>query len=89
MAFTTRVTITVKKDILDPAGEAVKKMLRQQNILSVTDVRIGKVVDISLDPAQELTAQLAKLHEMARKILSNPIMEDVTIELLDEPKNDS
>ncbi len=81
MASTARIIVTIKKDILDPAGEALKKSLQRQGMRDIEEVRIGKVIDISLNDHQHLDEQLAMIKKAASSMLRNPIMEDVNVEV--------
>lgn len=62
------------KDLLDPQGKAVLGGLKNLNIGSVSDVRIGKHIDLQIEAAtKEEAAAIAK--EAAQKLLANPVME--------------
>jgi phosphoribosylformylglycinamidine synthase subunit PurS len=83
MSKNTRVFVTIKPDVLDPAGSAVHKVLNRQGIFGVKEVRIGKVIDITFN--QELAgADGAVMFEQLKGILCNPIIEDCQIESVDE-----
>lgn len=75
---TMRITITVKKDIHDPAGAAVKQALSHSGLSHLVDVRIGKVIDLCFKDHKEKA--LAEVEHVAKSFLSNPIMEDFSIE---------
>ncbi|MCA9508339.1 MAG: phosphoribosylformylglycinamidine synthase subunit PurS [Myxococcales bacterium] len=83
MVSTVRVVVNIKKDILDPAGEALKKSLQRQGIETPL-VRIGKVIDVTLNDRQEISEQINKIKTAASEILSNPIMEDAQLSFIDE-----
>ena len=73
------VTVTLKKSILDPQGSAVEKALRSMDY-PIESVRIGKFMEVNLsvndkDGAKEI------MHEICRKLLSNPVIEDYSFEL--------
>ena len=74
-----KVTVLVrpKPGILDPQGEAVLGALRHLDF-TVSDVRIGRLVDVELDDADPAEAQAA-LESMARDLLANPLIESFTI----------
>lgn len=82
-----RVVVTIKKDVLDPAGVAVKNALLRNGMNAIGDVRIGRVVDIHFDDRM-LQDSRAGIDEIARSILSNPVMEDYTVEISDEFSHD-
>ena len=45
-----RVFVTLKSGVLDPAGQAVEKNLLRLGFDGVSGVRIGKMVELTLDP---------------------------------------
>ncbi len=89
MTITARIVVTVKKDILDPAGEALRKSLLRQGIIDAPEVRIGKVIDVHLNDRQNVADQMARIAEAAREIFANPIMEEVSIEMIGGSDYDS
>jgi phosphoribosylformylglycinamidine synthase subunit PurS len=78
----TRVVVNVmlKPEILDPQGKAVHGALPRLGVEGVADVRQGKRFELELEG--ELTeSRRAQLDEVAEKLLSNPVIEDYTIEV--------
>lgn len=77
---TARVTITLKKTIMDAQGQTVQRALEHLGYKGVGNLRIGKYVEMELNggPKDQLTAQV---EEMCRKLLANPIIEDYRIEV--------
>ena len=75
-----RVYITPKKGILDPQGVAVERSLPALGFDGVTDVRVGKFIELQLTVADGTPADQARgeVDEMCRKLLANPIIEDYT-----------
>ena len=71
------VTVLPKLTVLDPQGAATAEAMRHLGISSVHGVRIGKSIQFETDEVDE-----AKLHEIAKDLLSNPVMEDYTLEIL-------
>ncbi len=78
-----RVTITPKQGILDPQGVAVERALPALGFEGVTDVRIGKHIELRYEPPGGVTAEQARsdVDDMCRRLLANPIIEDYTFEL--------
>ena len=72
------VTVMPKPSVLDPQGAAAAEAMRHLGLEAIGRVRIGKVVEIEL-PAG---ADEARLHEVARDLLSNPVIEDYTLEVV-------
>jgi phosphoribosylformylglycinamidine synthase PurS subunit len=77
-----RVYITPKKGILDPQGATVERALPNLGFEGVSGVRIGKFIELQLDPAPGATGEQtrAQVDDMCRKLLANPIIEDFTFE---------
>ena len=76
-----RVLILPRTDILDPQGRAVSQALGQLGFAGVGEVRVGRVVDVTLttDAPAEAEREVAK---MADELLANPIVEDWTVQWL-------
>lgn len=83
-----RVVVTIKKDVLDPAGAAVKNALSRQGLAQLGEVRIGKVIDISFGDDRDAHEYRSLVERAAQTILSNPVMEEFTIEMIDEKHDD-
>ena len=68
----------LKPEILDPQGTAVHGALPRLGVEGVVDVRQGKRFEIEVEG--ELTEQrLAQLHDIAERLLSNPVIEDFEV----------
>src|SRR5262249_44533221 len=74
-----RVLVRLKPGILDVQGAAVQRALAGLGFSELQDLRIGKVVDATVDADTEGRAR-ARVDEMCKKLLANPILEDYTIE---------
>lgn len=74
------VNVALKPEILDPQGRAVQGALGRLGLTGVTDVRQGKQFVLHVDgPVDD--ARLAKINEIAESLLSNPVIEDYTVEV--------
>ena len=78
-----RVLVRLKPGIMDVQGAAVKRALAGLGFSELTDLRVGKVIDIDLDGATAGEVR-ARVGEMCRQLLANPILEDYTIETVDD-----
>lgn len=80
MIFTVQIKVMPLKDLLDPQGKAVMGGLQNLGLTNVSDVRIGKHIDLQVE-ATDKDAALIAGKEAAKKLLANPVMEtfDVTI----------
>ena len=76
-----RATVLVrpKPGILDPQGQAVESSLRQLGF-PVGDARVGRVVDLEIDAADQVAAR-AEVERMCDQLLTNPLIESYEIEL--------
>ena len=74
-----RVLVRLKPGILDPQGATVKRALAGLGFHDVTDLRVGKLIEVDLEaPTEERARQ--SVDEMCRKLLANPLLEDYTVE---------
>jgi phosphoribosylformylglycinamidine synthase PurS subunit len=67
-----RVLIRPKAGILDPQGIAVERALPALGFSGVSNVHVGRLVELDVDDAEQLD-------EMCRKLLANPLIEDYEI----------
>ncbi len=73
---TVIVEVMPKEVLLDPAGKATARALQRFGDGQITDVRIGKRFELTVDG--EVTPELlAHIDEVANDILSNQVIEDV------------
>ncbi len=72
------VDVMLKSEILDPQGKAVHGALPRLGFDGITGVRQGKRFELELDGALT-SARLAEIHEIAEKLLSNPVIEDFEV----------
>jgi phosphoribosylformylglycinamidine synthase len=74
------VNVSLKPEILDPQGRAVLGALGRLGLSGVADVRQGKQFVLNIDGDVD-DAKLAQIHEIAATLLSNPVIEDFTVEV--------
>jgi phosphoribosylformylglycinamidine synthase PurS subunit len=67
-----RVLIRPKAGILDPQGKAVEESLPALGFSGVSNVHVGRMVELDIEDA-------AQLDEICQKLLSNPLIEDYEI----------
>ena len=72
------VTVTLKKDVLDPQGKVVKQTLKNMGHNNIQDVRQGKYFEIELKEVDKKKAE-SIIEEISEKLLSNTIIENYTI----------
>ncbi len=72
------VTVTLKKDVLDPQGKVVQNTLNNLGMKSLKSIRQGKFFEIEIDEREQSEAE-RKINEMCKKLLVNLIIEDYKI----------
>ena len=72
------VTVTLKKDVLDPQGKVVSQTLKNMGMNNLTQVRQGKFFEIDLKETDSSKAH-NQVKEMCEKLLVNQIIEDFKI----------
>jgi phosphoribosylformylglycinamidine synthase len=72
------VTVTLKKDVLDPQGKVVKQTLKNMGHQNIEDIRQGKYFEIELNEKDKEKAKKI-IEEISIKLLSNRVIEDYTI----------
>ena len=77
-----RVYVTLKKEVLDPQGDAVSRALQRLDFSAVDSVRQGKVFEITLQE-QDPKAAREMLHAMCEKLLANQVIETFDVNLLE------
>jgi phosphoribosylformylglycinamidine synthase subunit PurS len=80
MTINARVTVTLKKGVLDPQGRAIEGALGSLGFGGVGSVRQGKVFDVVLDHNDRAKAE-ADLKAMCEKLLANTVIEDFSFAL--------
>ncbi|MBK8495074.1 MAG: phosphoribosylformylglycinamidine synthase subunit PurS [Chitinophagaceae bacterium] len=74
MIFTVQIKVMPLKDLLDPQGKAVMGGLQNLGLQNISEVRIGKHIDLQVE-ADSKEAALATADDAAKKLLANPVME--------------
>ena len=72
------VTVTLKKDVLDPQGKVVQNTLQNLGMNNLNSVRQGKYFEIEIDSNDEIEAK-KKVDDMCKKLLANLIIEDYKV----------
>jgi len=75
-----RVIVTPKPVVNDPQGLTVKQGLASLGFRDVSDVRVGKYIEVRLDTTSEPQAR-QQVEAMCRQLLANHVIEDFRFEL--------
>ena len=80
MRWLVKISINLKKGVLDAQGAATKNALASLGYKEVKEVRVGKCINIIIEGGKpEIVNQ--KVEEMCKKLLANPVIEDFTYEI--------
>jgi phosphoribosylformylglycinamidine synthase len=71
----------LKPEILDPQGKAVLGALPRLGFTGVSGVRQGKRFELELE-GEATEERMAQVHEMAATLLSNPVIEDYDVRVV-------
>ena len=74
------ITVTLKKDVLDPQGKVVQDTLKNIG-LNLKNIRQGKYFEIEVNEKDQAIA-IKNIDEMCKKLLVNLIIEDYKINKL-------
>ncbi len=72
------ITVTLKKDVLDPQGKVVQNTLINMGMNNLKSIRQGKHFEIEVDEQDQAEAE-KKIDMMCKKLLVNLIIEDYKI----------
>ena len=72
------VTVTLKKDVLDPQGKVVQNTLQNLGMDSLKSIRQGKYFEIEMSNS-DLKDVEKKVDDMCKKLLANTIIEDYEV----------
>jgi len=78
-----RVLVRLKPGIMDVQGAAVQRALAGLGFSELTGLRVGKVIDLAIDGATPAEAR-SRVDQMCRQLLANPVLEEYTIETVDD-----
>ena len=75
------VTVTLKKNVLDPQGKVVENTLKNLGMLNLKSIRQGKFFEIEIEE-ENIDIAKKKVNEMCNKLLVNLIIEDYKIDIV-------
>ncbi|MBE3590922.1 MAG: phosphoribosylformylglycinamidine synthase subunit PurS [Firmicutes bacterium] len=85
MRWRAVVAVELKPGVLDPQGEAVREALRRMGHDHVSDVRVGKRIQLLLEAAEEGEAR-ARVRDICESLLVNPVLERYAFDI--EPEGE-
>ena len=78
MKYRFEVIVSLKEGLLDPQGKAVQDALPTLGWGNVSEVRVGKHVELLVE-AEDRASARSQVEEMCQKFLTNPVIEDFVI----------
>jgi len=79
-SFSVHVEVTQRPGIADPEGATIERSLPALGFDEVRGVHVGKSIRFRVDAPDEASAR-ARVTELCERFLTNPVIEDATIEL--------
>jgi len=80
MLFSVHVDVQLRPGIADPQGSTIERSLPTLGFPGVSGVRVGKSIKFAIEAADEASAR-AEIEDLCSRFLTNPVIEDATIEL--------
>jgi phosphoribosylformylglycinamidine synthase len=77
--YKVKVYVTLRECVLDPQGVAVKQSLEQMSYPEVKEVRIGKYMELMVEPSERDLDTV--IQDVCGKLLANPVIEDYRYEV--------
>lgn len=74
------VRVKLKQQVLDPQGEAIRRVLAGLGYSEVEQVRVGKLMLLEV-AGGDREAVRARVEEACREVLSNPIIEEFEVRI--------
>jgi phosphoribosylformylglycinamidine synthase len=84
MQYRAAISVTLKPSVLDPQGVAVLRALGALGFDEVTDVRVGRYLELRLAAPSEAAAR-ERVTEMCERLLANTVIERYEFSLSEEP----
>ncbi|MGH7763971.1 MAG: phosphoribosylformylglycinamidine synthase subunit PurS [Candidatus Dormibacteraceae bacterium] len=81
MSLIAKIIITPKPVVNDPQGITVRQGLASLGFQEVSDVRVGKYIELSLEAPSEHEAR-ERVEAMCRQLLANHVIEDFHLEIV-------
>lgn len=78
-----RVYVSIKPTVLDPQGQTICSALNGLGYAEIASVRLGKYFEIVLAEGTTRDSADKILDQIARDVLSNPVIEEYRVEILD------
>ncbi len=74
------VRVKLKEHVLDPQGEAIRRLLAGLGYAEIEQVRVGKLMLLEI-AGSDPSAVRTRVEDACREVLANPIIEDFEVRL--------
>ena len=81
MLWKVKVETRLKESILDPQGQAVESGLDSLGYKNVSDVHVGKYLELTVEDIEEKEEVKEQVDKMCQRLLANPIIEDYSFQV--------
>ena len=75
-----KIIVTPKPVVNDPQGITVRQGLASLGFTEISDVRVGKYIEVNLEASSEREAR-ARVEAMCDQLLANHVIEDFRFEI--------
>jgi phosphoribosylformylglycinamidine synthase len=80
MRFAVQVEVRHKQGVADPQGATIERSLPTLGFDGIEHVSVGKSIRFEIEAADE-TAARAEVDDVVARFLTNPVIEDSTVEV--------
>ena len=81
MEWLVKINIQLKESILDPQGQAVQTGLNALGYDNVSDLNVGKYIELKLSALNNKKEVKEQVDEMCHRLLANPVIEDYRFDI--------
>lgn len=78
-----KVLVSLKEEVMDPAGRALSERLRSLGFTEVKDAKLGKYIELLIETGDR-EKEKERVEDMCKKLLANELIEDY--EIIHEPE---
>jgi phosphoribosylformylglycinamidine synthase PurS subunit len=72
------VRVKLKEQVLDPQGEAIRRVLAGLGYAEIEQVRVGKLMLLEV-AGKDAQAVRSRVEEACREVLANPVIEEFEV----------
>lgn len=73
-----KVLVSLKEEVMDPAGRALAERLRSLGFSEVKDAKLGKYIELIIETGDR-EKEKERVEDMCKKLLANELIEDFEV----------